>query len=123
MTARTASLETMIRLARPLTDLAADYDVVIIGSGYGGAVCASRLARANMRVCVLERGREVLPGEFPQGPADFARAAQVEHSAGRIGDRSALFRFVFDDECGSVSACGVGGTSLLNAGVSIRPNE
>src|SRR5437879_4465522 len=51
------------------------YDVLIIGSGYGGAVAAARLAltqetdkdgkKRSLRVCVIERGREHLPGTFP----------------------------------------------------------
>ena len=50
--------------------LPAGYDVVIIGSGYGGAITAARLAAAEWpggkpSVCVLERGREWLPGQFP----------------------------------------------------------
>ena len=40
------------------------YDVVIIGSGYGGGVAASRLARMGLRVCVLEKGRQWRPGDF-----------------------------------------------------------
>src|SRR5688500_15017839 len=41
-------------------------DVVIIGSGYGGAVSAARLAAAGAKVFVLERGQEWLPGDFPE---------------------------------------------------------
>lgn len=41
------------------------YDHVIIGSGYGGGVAASRMARTGDSVCVLERGDERWPGEYP----------------------------------------------------------
>src|SRR5258705_277581 len=47
-----------------------DFDVVIVGSGYGGAVAAAKLAGRTdggkpIRLCVLERGSEYLPGMFP----------------------------------------------------------
>src|SRR5689334_14605289 len=41
-------------------------EVAIIGSGYGGAVSAARLAAAGAKVFVLERGQEWLPGDFPE---------------------------------------------------------
>src|SRR6478735_4199448 len=98
---RRCSNRSMVRLGRSTGEIRDTYDVVVVGSGYGGAVTASRLARAGQSVCVLERGREVLPGEFPSDAASFARLSQLEHARGRIGDRSSLFRFVVDDDCGA----------------------
>lgn len=55
------------RISRPVELLRGEYDCVVIGSGYGGAVAASRMARAGETVCVLERGKEKWPGEYPTG--------------------------------------------------------
>ena len=37
--------------------MATDFDVVVIGSGFGGAISACRLAEAGYKVLILERGR------------------------------------------------------------------
>ncbi len=50
--------------------MAVDFDVVIIGSGFGGAVSAFRLAKAGAKVLVLERGRRWNPTNFPRQPTD-----------------------------------------------------
>ena len=42
------------------------YDALVIGSGFGGAVAACRLAHAGVDVAVVERGRRFAPGEFPR---------------------------------------------------------
>ena len=46
------------RLSRPVELLKHQYDVVVIGSGYGGGVAASRMARGGQSVCLLELGKE-----------------------------------------------------------------
>jgi cholesterol oxidase len=33
------------------------YDAVVIGSGFGGAIAACRVAQTGQAVCLLERGR------------------------------------------------------------------
>ena len=46
------------------------FDLIVIGSGFGGAVTACRAAQAGARVLVLERGRRWSPSSFPRGVKD-----------------------------------------------------
>ena len=41
-----------------------DYDVIIIGSGFGGSVPALRLSEKGYRVAVVEQGRKVSPDDM-----------------------------------------------------------
>ncbi len=45
---------------------AGHYDVVIVGSGFGGSVSALRLVEKGYRVAVLEAGRRFTDGDFPK---------------------------------------------------------
>ena len=45
-------------LTRPFRSMKTEYDVVVVGSGYGAGVAASRMARAGKSVAVLEFGWE-----------------------------------------------------------------
>ncbi|OCA86034.1 hypothetical protein A8F94_14420 [Bacillus sp. FJAT-27225] len=54
----------MKRLSKSILEMKPYYQAVIIGSGYGGSIAASRLARAGLSVCLLERGKEFMPGDF-----------------------------------------------------------
>lgn len=112
----------MPRLASPIGQLQDHYDVVVVGSGYGGGIAASRLSRAGKRVCVLERGREYAPGDFPDSPAEAAAAMQVSSKRGRRGSPTALFDFRNHDDIDVLVGCGLGGTSLINAGIVVEPD-
>ena len=106
-----------------------DCDVVIVGSGYGGAIAAMRLAGATdannrkISVVVLERGREYLPGMFPPRLSDLAGHVRfsAEGAACARGEREGLFDVRIGADVGAVVANGLGGGSLINAGVMAVP--
>jgi len=115
----------MPRLSRPIESLRPHYPAVVIGSGYGGGVAAARLTRAGVQVAVLERGREFLPGDFPAIESAFQREVQADvplHDGGaRLGSPMALFDFRINGDISVLVGCGLGGTSLINANVCLRP--
>ncbi|HSC56433.1 MAG TPA: hypothetical protein VLC51_04490 [Nitrospira sp.] len=54
------------------------YTVVVVGSGYGAGIAASRMARTGQAVCVLERGKELIPGEYPNTEIEAAQQLQSD---------------------------------------------
>jgi cholesterol oxidase len=110
----------IVRLASPVEDLNDHYEVVVIGSGYGGAIAASRLARAGRQVCLLERGKELQPGEYPDTGAEVLDEMQIDLPACHVGSRTALYDMRVNDDLNVFLGCGLGGTSLVNANVSLR---
>ncbi|SFY13627.1 GMC family oxidoreductase [Streptomyces atratus] len=52
-------------------DAAYDYDVLVVGSGFGGAVSALRLTEKGYRVGVLEAGRRFTRSELPRNSWDL----------------------------------------------------
>jgi cholesterol oxidase len=97
------------------------YDVVVVGSGYGGAIITARLAAAQWSnakpsVCILERGKEWLPGQFPDTLANGAR--ELRHALNPLG----LYDFRFGTDIGVLMGSGLGGTSLINANVAFEPD-
>ena len=102
------------------------YDVVIVGSGFGGSVLAYRLAdaqkknRGKVSVCVLERGRRYNRGEFPR---DLARSKDWWwRREGRRG-WTGLLDFRLFNHMMVLSGSGVGGTSLIYLDVQIQAFE
>ncbi|MQA14514.1 MAG: GMC family oxidoreductase [Pseudonocardiaceae bacterium] len=111
------------RLSSPVHAIKPAYDVVVVGSGYGGGIAASRLARVGRRVCVLERGREFVPGEYPRTAAQAWDNFQIDAAAGRLGSRTGLFDFRRNEDMNVLLGCGLGGTSLINAGVALPAED
>jgi cholesterol oxidase len=95
-----------------------DFDVVVVGSGFGASVNAFRLAETGLRVCVLERGRSFPPGSFPRDPRGLA-ANLWDPAAGLHG----MFDIWSFRRMESVVSSGLGGGSLIYANVLIRKDE
>ncbi|HZT32890.1 MAG TPA: alpha/beta fold hydrolase [Bryobacteraceae bacterium] len=110
----------MPRLSSPIEKIQDHYTVVVIGSGYGGAIAASRLARAGQKVCVLERGKEFQPGEYPNTELEALREMQASLPTGHVGARTGLYDFFVNHDINVFTGCGLGGTSLVNANVSLE---
>jgi len=99
-------------------------DAVVIGSGYGGAVAALRLAQKGWRVTVLERGSEYRPGEFPNDLGVLPKHVRAPSPDGRAvtGRATGLFEWRVGPGALALVANGVGGGSLINAGVLFEPD-
>lgn len=92
------------------------YDVVVVGSGFGGSVAALRLTEKGYRVGVLEAGRRF-------GPDDFARTSWNLRRylfAPRLGLRG-IQRITLLDDLLVLSGAGVGGGSLVYANTLYEP--
>lgn len=124
----------MPTLSTPIGELRSQYDVVVVGSGYGGAIAAYRMAQraragraANeppaFSVCVLERGIERQAGDFPSSFGRAITQIQADTKVGRFGRRTGLFDFRLNHDISVLVGCGLGGTSLINAGVMLEPTE
>ena len=110
----------MPRISLPVEQMKSRYRVVVVGSGYGGAIAASRMARAGQQVCVLERGKEIQPGEYPNTLEEAARELQADAPEAHVGMATGLFDFRVNPDINVVLGCGLGGTSLINANVGLR---
>lgn len=112
-----------VKLSKSITEIKSAYEVVVIGSGYGGSIAASRMARAGRKVCLLEKGREIRPGEFPNTLDKAAPHTQLHTAKGHSGDPAGLYEVFVGNGINVVKGCGLGGTSLINANVSIEPER
>lgn len=106
-----------------------DIDIAIIGSGYGGSICAARLGQQRQtetRICLFERGREWVPGNYPDTFGDALAANRLSlrpATRNAVVQPNELFNFHESDEIDVISGTGLGGTSLINASVAIKPDR
>lgn len=109
----------------------ARYDAAVIGSGFGGAVCACRLSKKwPGSVLVLERGRRYALGTYPRSPHALAGAFWNTKSEPRVRPRAfskleghGLFDVRNYQKIDVVLSAGLGGGSLIYANVFLEPPE
>lgn len=96
----------------------ADYDVVVIGSGFGGSVAALRLAEKGYKVCVIEAGARFEDRDFPKTSWRLSKFL----FAPRLGLKGIQRIHKLPDVfvlCGA----GVGGGSLVYANTLYQPGD
>jgi cholesterol oxidase len=92
------------------------FDAVVVGSGFGGAVAAHRLAELGVEdVLVLERGMPYPPGSFARTPWEM-RDGVWDPDRQRYGPLE-LLKF---SHVTAVISSGLGGGSLVYANVMLR---
>ncbi|MBG0560068.1 GMC oxidoreductase [Actinoplanes aureus] len=92
------------------------YDIVIVGSGFGGSVSALRLAEKGYRVGVLEAGRRFTPETLPKTSWDLRNFLWAPKLGLRGMQRITLLKDIM-----VLSAAGVGGGSLVYANTLYVP--
>lgn len=93
-----------------------DYDVVVIGSGFGGSVSALRLTEKGYRVGVLEAGRRWNAEDIPKSNWNVRKSIWAPR-LGLTGPQ----RISVLGKCAVFSGAGVGGGSLIYGNTLYEP--
>ena len=93
-----------------------DWDVIVVGSGFGGAVAALRLSERGYRVGVLEAGRRFTEETLPRTSWDLRHFPWAPWLACRGIQRITFLRDVV-----VLSGAGVGGGSLVYGNTLCEP--
>ncbi len=91
-------------------------DFLVIGSGYGGAAVAARLAPLG-RLLLIERGKWWKPGQFPNGVAGLARNYMSKRNP------TGLWAMRLGAGTGNAFASAFGGSSVVNYGITVQPDD
>jgi len=95
-----------------------DFDVLVIGSGFGGSVAALRLVEKGYRVGVLEAGRRFEDADFPKTSWDLRRFIWAPKLKMYGIQRIHLLKDV-----AVLAGAGVGGGSLVYANTLYKPGS
>jgi cholesterol oxidase len=93
-----------------------DFDYIVIGSGFGGSVCAHRLTEKGYRVAVMEMGRRWTPESLPKTNWNLRRWFW-RPGMGLQG----FFNIQWFRHVAVLHGCAVGGGSITYAGTLLRP--
>lgn len=99
----------------------------VIGSGYGGSIFTYRIAQALSaknnpilgQVVLLERGKEMFPGDFPETPLELGKAMKTPINP------DGFLNIDTDSKADMeiISASALGGTSNMNIAITLRPRD
>lgn len=95
-----------------------DFDVLVIGSGFGGSVAALRLTEKGYKVAVLEAGRRFAERDFPKTSWRLSRFLFLP----RLGLRGIQRIHALPDVL-VLAGAGVGGGSLVYANTLYQPPD
>lgn len=109
-----------------------DYESIVIGSGFGGAVSSLRQSQKwPGKVLLVERGKSYPMGSFPRSPYEFETKGfftldENTHKRSKVLRKKAtngLFDIRNYEDMDVVLAAGLGGGSLIYANVLLEPPE
>ncbi|MFC3852773.1 GMC family oxidoreductase [Salinispirillum marinum] len=92
-----------------------DYDYIVVGSGASGSAAAWRLTQNGFKVICLERGKEILPSEYPSTRSDWEIKKRKDFNP-VSAIRNLESDYPVDDSESPIAICNynaVGGSTIL----------
>lgn len=111
-------------LSSDVDSINSKYKAVVIGSGYGASVVAARLSEVfKSELCVLERGKEFKPGDYPKTAVEAVKQMRYEHhfNGSNVVNKLGLFSITSTGGVDIVTGNALGGGSNINASVILEP--
>ncbi|HPW83959.1 MAG TPA: FAD-binding protein, partial [Rhodoferax sp.] len=96
-----------------------DWDVIVVGSGFGGSVSALRMAEKGYRVLVVEQGRHITPADMDAAASDAKHLLRMP----ALGLRKGFFAQEVYRHISLVRGIAVGGGSVVWAAVMLEPKQ